>query len=322
MENICKDSWAIRHLCRDIYPSVSPLSGPQENLRYNALCVSRGNSCPAGTAELSVGCKMETYVAKQSKQCIDGACMFCANPGNQHLALCRENWAIKIYCYESPRPSPGLSDTADKSMPTPTPGCTWFADEDKLVIPMSGVTPTGYWSKYDNGAGYEGLQWRAGDNRMKVDSPGLGKICFRTAFNVPGTYYLTALTAAPHGTEHNDMWIYFNGGLKIFHAATMVQLTQPWATPLNTYKAYQNFGNNRIADIISTVNHNPHIFVTDWVAKDTAYQLCIDGRSSKFRVFELVMVRCSGDTCKRNSNHIRDIMADIILKGHVSESSC
>lgn len=199
--------------------------------------------------------------------------------------------------------------------------CTWFADEDQLVIPMSRVIPKSYWSRYSS-RGHVGIQWRAGDSRQQVDPAGVGELCFRVAFTMPGTYYLTAISAAPHGTEHNDMWIHFNGGLDLFDAGTNQQMNGPWATPQRTYKAYQNIGGNRIADIISTVNHNPHIFVTQPVTTGTAYRLCIDGRSSQFKVFELVMLRCSGNSCKRNSNHIRNTMADILLKEQVSDSVC
>lgn len=168
---------------------------------------------------------------------------------------------------------------------------------------MARVEPFSKWTKTASG---DGIVWRAGDSSTKVNSPA-GEKCFRVRFSSPGAYYVTAHSSAPHWSEHNDMWIRFSRGLRLFNAGTMAEKKSRMSM-YRYFKAYQNIGRNRKADIISSVNHNPHIMVTSWVETGKFYELCIAGRSSKFTVYDLVMVKCMGMGCKRFGSHIRDAM--------------
>lgn len=105
------------------------------------------------------------------------------------------------------------------------------------------------------------------------------------------------------------MFIKFNGGLHIFRAGTHEQW--PVRDPTMYFKAYQNFGLDRVADIISSIDDNPHIFVTQPVQRHVPYQVCISGRSSMFSVFDLVFIKCTHHYCMRDSGYIRTEMENL-----------
>lgn len=183
--------------------------------------------------------------------------------------------------------------------------CTWVETDGQVVVSMQGVRPISEWT--NNGAG--GITWRAGDSRTWIDKKGAGELCFKVIFTSTGAFYLTARTTAPHRTEHNDMFLKFSGGLDLFRAGTHEQW--PVRDPMMYFKAYQNYGQDRMADIISSIDYNPHIFVTRPVERHVPYQVCISGRSSMFSVFDLVFIKCTHHYCARDSGYIRSEMESL-----------
>lgn len=176
----------------------------------------------------------------------------------------------------------------------------------KVVMCLSKVQPQSSWTRKGTG-----LIWKANvDN--EIDPPGLGEICIN--FKVPktGTYYVTAITSAPRKSDNNDLWIKLDAGLRLLHAKSL----KLHSSGHDYFKGYQNLGENIKADILSSVDRNPHIFVSKEMKGGATEKLCISGRSSRFTVYKIVLVRCSGEECDRYSKHIKEAM-----KG-ITESKC
>lgn len=195
------------------------------------------------------------------------------------------------------------------------PGCVWrFGPNGTLAIPLSAVPPTGLWSRGGRG----GLVWRAGDPTELVDEPSAeGTLCFSVRPPTDGHYYVTAHSAAPHRTEHNDAWLSFSGGIDLFRAGTHVlwdlydEYGGDGEDGTHFMKVYENEGDNVIADMISSIDGYRHVLVTRRLLGGEEYELCIAGRSSKYTMFSLVLVRCEGIDCQRSSAHVRRAMSKL-----------
>lgn len=105
--------------------------------------------------------------------------------------------------------------------------------KDKVVIPMRRVRPFCEWTKTVGGGG---IVWRTGDRSTGTSEAESGKLCFRVRFELDGTHYLTPLTAAPHATDHNDIWISFSGGLQLLKADTLA--VKNTKSAFDAFKAY------------------------------------------------------------------------------------
>lgn len=298
-------------------PSSTPLTTASSPLtEYKgpdhaaAVCFAKGKDCTLETANESDVCKPNKFSKQQTDLCLKKACHFCSLQQNQNINECK-SWAITNWCKKAPSKSsvPTSSPKISKSLP-PYPPCVYSEKDGQVAISMSNMKPQGHWSKTDNG---KAVVWRQGNNRTSVDSwksTASSQYCFNVLIQKAGTYYITAHTSAPHWSEHNDMWLRCSAGIDLYDAKTHKKRNTKMSKS-RFFKAYQNFGNNRIADIISSVNFDPHIFVTSPVKSNTIIELCVAGRSSKFRVYDLVMIHCVGENCKRSSNHIRETMRSL-----------
>lgn len=288
-------------------PSLGGYLGPDHAA---AECFALGRTCPWKIANESEVCKPNTFPRQQPDLCLKKACHFCGRSQNRDIKLC-ESWAIKHWCklaitkLETSSASPKVSKPI-----SPYPSCVYPEENGTVVISLSSMKPQGMWTKTTDG---KGIVWREGNNRTSVDSwqsTASSQYCFNVLINKEGTYYITAHTSAPHWSEHNDMWLRCSAKIDLYDAKThKKKMTR--AAKDRFLKAYQNFGHNRIADIISSVNHDPHIFVTMPIKSRTIIKLCIAGRSSKFKVYDLVMIHCVGEDCKRSSQHIRNIVRSL-----------
>lgn len=288
----------------------SPLTGYKGPDHAAAECFALGKDCTLKIAIESDVCKPKKFPKQQTDLCLKKACHFCSLQQNQNINVCK-SWAITNWCKKVPSKSqvPTTSPKISKSLP-PYPSCVYSEKDGQVAISMSNMKPQGHWSKTDNG---KAVVWRQGNNRTSVDSwesTASSQYCFNVLIKKAGTYYITAHTSAPHWSEHNDMWLRCSAGIDLYDAKTHKKKNTKMSKS-RFFKAYQNFGKNRIADIISSVNFDPHIFVTLPVKSNTIIELCVAGRSSKFKVYDLVMIHCAGDNCQRSSNHIRETMRSL-----------
>ncbi|CAN8069620.1 unnamed protein product, partial [Agarophyton chilense] len=166
------------------------------------------------------------------------------------------------------------------------------------------IPPRGSWTR--NG---HGLEWKK-DRLSGIDRPGSGQMCF--SFRVPnnGNYYFTGLTSAPHPTDHNDMWVKLSSGIRLYRGKT-----QAFRYTTKVYiKAYQNKGKDQVNDILSSVDHDPHYFISENMLSNETQQVCVSGRSSKFTFYKLVFVRCwlGNGSCNRWDTWLRRSMKYLI----------
>lgn len=138
-------------------------------------------------------------------------------------------------------------------------------------------------------AGLKGLVFEKERTHGIVGAGSKGKMCFKVRVAESGDYLLTARSAAPHPTDNNDMWVSSGRGFELVRGEDVVNGgVDRW------YKAYQNKGKGEIADYISTVDFNPHTFVVPGVVGGNTFEVCMSGRSFKYEVYSLGLVKCGG----------------------------
>lgn len=276
-----------------------------------ARCIALNSKCKKSLADRSIYCKPFTYVKKQNKKCLKNACSFCSPDKKPKRRSGCNSWAIRHWCFGRKKRNGDLL----KAKPVTAPGSTTVASApsrkpkrirpkgfstgsgSKVIICLANKQPKSPWSKKGSG-----FIWRAtaADQR---DPEGTGEMCFNFKPPKTGTYYLTAVTSAPHRTDNNDMWIKLDSGLGVFSRDMKKRESSS-----GYYKAYQNLGGNQKVDIISNVDYNPHQFITNTLQGGSTQTLCMSGRSSRFTVYKFVLVHCSGQDCDRYSTFIKDSM--------------
>lgn len=268
-----------------------------------AECVAKQDLCASHVAKSSVHCKEETFVERQSRRCRNAACKYCTWPSSKNDIACY-SWAIRHWCASFPGVQnsqvlrPGWTPRRDLYQ------CTWHGRDMKLVVDLNFFKAWGEWTK--NG---DGLEWKRYQSEG-IDKPGSGEMCFKFVVPEDGYYYFTGLTSAPHPTDHNDLWVRLPKGIRLYKGRTHRYRT----TATKYIKAYQNMGENRINNILSTIDHNPHYFVSEKLLRNETNSLCISGRSSRFTVYKLVLVKCSPDngSCNRWDRDMREKMNSLI----------
>lgn len=184
--------------------------------------------------------------------------------------------------------------------PTPTPraapqGCVWTGSGagSSVVIDLSKVGPTQYWHRTSRN-GFTGIIYRNGPIHG-ISRPGVyGEMCFDIRAPLSGKYYFSAISYAPHNTEHNDVWVRSSKGFELWKWGKR----GPDASSTKWLKAYQNWGKRGISDDLKTIDFNGHRFLVPNVVKWKKFQICISGRSKLFELYRLVLVKCEGFSCE------------------------
>jgi len=277
-----------------------------------ARCCQIGIECPAIYAYDSGHCFTNRWMSQQPQLCQEAACNFCKK-GNRRteVELC-SSAPILRNCFPSslntppplpPTPKPRVTPAPTRTPPpTPSGQCVWTGTNHKLVIPLSSVPIASPWTRNHNA-----ITWKR-DGGSGTDPAGSGSICMRMTVPKDGTYYLTATSSAPHPTEHNDAWFKFSAGLDLYRPVSGSFKTgnSGW------YKGYQNDGRNKKANYINTIDFNGHQFITKNLRARDVYSVCISGRSSRYTLYELVFVHCTGrDGCSRFAPNIKAAMSNL-----------
>lgn len=188
---------------------------------------------------------------------------------------------------EEPEPMATPEDLPSGPRPD---GCIYMGGS-KAVISLGSVSPKDGWDRVSRG-GMSGLIFESGKTHGTVPGGTRGEYCFDVKMAEGGDYYLTALSAAPHPTEHNDCWLSSSLGFKLLREGNFKSAgADTWL------KGYQNKGNNEINNVISTEDHNAHAFIVPGVKAGMGFKVCMSGRSFKFEMFKLVLMKCSGTGC-------------------------
>ncbi len=304
--------------------SLLPQSNAQ-SFEAAAICIAWRKRCNFKLSSQSGLCHKYVGIKDQPITCVRKACKYCSWKSNRDRAACRSN-AIRKYCpiafqtndlSNPPKPSPPQSSTQSpqqmSNSPTPPsqkPGqCTYYGQNGKVLIDFSNIIPFSKWSPTSikqRNKQFKGLIWdKNGANT--IYPRGTAQMCFPVNIPDPGQYYVTAITSAPHPTEHNDMWMRLSTGMNLLRARTgkFRKITNQYV------KSYQNTGHNTVSYIISTVNGEPHQFVSSPMKKNEVVTLCVSARSTKFSVYGLALIKCEGLECMRTSKYMSSAVRNL-----------
>lgn len=252
----------------------------------SARCLALGRGCGRNLAGRSGVCAAGRPRQDQSDRCHSQACAYCReNRNDRNKFPCSESRRFR--CSGSgmqppaPAPAPSMQNNGR---------CT-FIGTNKIVINLGGVPRGRGWTAVSN-SGMRGIGFDVNRRSRSIVPAGTqGVMCFNLRLQKGGQYYTTAITAAPHSTEHNDVWIRAEDtGFRLLRRGQFRSGGKKWL------KGFQNRGRNLIADQLKTIDHNGHYLVTD-VRGGQQFRICLSGRSSRFQMFKVVLVECFGNRC-------------------------
>lgn len=181
--------------------------------------------------------------------------------------------------------------------------CIFYSNHGFINIAARSFPLNGLWTRTIGG---ESVIWRRNGGAATYKPSAKQAFCVRYKSDYDGLHYFTAVTSAPHGTEHNDAWFRFSIKTILYRPKDKSLKNKG----VNTWmKGYQNQGNSSRADYILTIDKEGHqIFLND-VRKDKVYKICVSGRSTQFQIYNLAIFRCrSLDDCNRAREPIREKM--------------
>ncbi len=125
----------------------------------------------------------------------------------------------------------------------------------------------------------------------------------RYSFVVPteARYGITLDSATMGDVDYNDVWIIFDG-LTLRGYDNRTGLSSVYENIHGPVKAYQNFMKRSKA--IFSVDHNPHTFsTTNKLKPGLVYNITIAARSTKFRLYGIMLFPCDGADCVAGTSH-------------------
>lgn len=287
--------------------TAAPLTRPSkyQTNKASAQCCAAGKACSIWLASASAGCHPGRWMSAQSLPCRQSACHFCATAGPYwRRTVCegpevRKNCqAIKIQL-RSPSPTPSPS-------PVPSPmaaKCVYNIEYRRALIPAGALSAPSHWHRHSDGS----ITWRF-NGGAGIDQPGSGTTCARFTVSRAGQYYLTLLSSAPHPTDHNDAWVRLSAGFDLYRPTG-----EKWKVGgRGWYKGFQNEGGRKLADYILTIDYDGHQFISKPLDTRRRYEVCLSGRSSRFRLYGIALARCTGGRdCNREGATIRRVMDNL-----------
>lgn len=298
---------------------------PRVHPYFATKCISESVKCGSYYAKYSRSCVVDRFYKKQPMACLKYACNWCTKFKKQSRILPCSHWRVRNVCKQlqhKKKKNNNNKDNKDKkdkypsgkrpnsSKPTPSsphkpanPGyrpptsgnqCTWTGRDNNIVIDFGKVTPSGGWERCTR-RGYKGIEFRRSPARGAISPKGKhGKICFSLRAPMGGSYYMTAVSYAPHPTEHNDVWVASSKGFILRKHGGRPR----YIHPMQWTKAYQNNGKKGMSEHFKTVDHDGHRFIVPGLNKGEKFNVCIAGRSKKYELYHMVFVKCESVYCK------------------------
>lgn len=178
-------------------------------------------------------------------------------------------------------------------------GCVRQGRNGKIVVSFGNLKGRDGWTRVYRG-GMAGLVFRKERTHGIVSAGKEGRICMKVKADVGGDYYVGMLTAAPHPTENNDCWLSSSKGFRLERGGERRFVGKGVWT-----KAYQNKGGLKINNVITSVDHRPHVFIVPGVGRGEVVEMCVSGRSYKFEIYKLVMKKCVGGECQSSATRFK-----------------
>lgn len=254
------------------------VSGNSRPSRYHAaLCISRRDKCKPWLASTSGVCSPLTAALEQPVQCVQTACEWCILPEHQNRTLCK-NKSLTNICNSSISNNTGT-------------GCT-FTGKNAMVVPMSEMRPAKGWEPVER-EGLSGFVYKPAKNHG-IDKPHRSTaMCAAVRAPASGSYYMTAISHAPHFTEHNDAWFRCSMGINLWRHNVFWRR----ATGRQWLKGFQNTGPRRFGTELKTRNNRGHRFIVSGVQRGDDFKVCVSGRSYRYEIYRLVLIPCKGLYC-------------------------
>ncbi|PXF42028.1 hypothetical protein BWQ96_08236 [Gracilariopsis chorda] len=200
------------------------------------------------------------------------------------------------------------------------PGGGWDFKSDFSGYEGSGYLSYKPWSNY---GGTEAKPESMLDTRIKT---------YFFTVNTTGKYRIVLKSAAPHPTEHNDLWMAVpESGAIMRRFGRDVDLTWPASRNergelmldgQNWFKVYQNQGGNTWNYGGKTVDHNGHVIITRELKADHSwYSVRIAGRSTQFAVDRIILYLCDGAQCDDWSEEFKTATVRA-TESHTPQNSC
>lgn len=285
-----------------------------------AKCVSEGGGCSGWRAEKAKHwCRAGRSPHDQDPCCKHKACEWCRSHSytgfchsGEIKGVCGNGWGNYHQCQQGHTTNNNNNNGGGnggssngghylQQSRSGGGGCVWKMGYGKnnLVINPSG-SAQGQWQE-----SWNGITYKPGDyNPHQIDGQGSSAITYRFQVNQGGSYYVTARSTAAAHTEHNDVWLKCNAGLKL------VSMAHRGTSGYNYgyIKAYQNEFSGSMT--LYSKDHDPHQIVTGHLNPGQTYELTISGRSTRFKIERLVLVRCQGG-CMKYEQSMQSAIGDM-----------
>lgn len=264
---------------------------------FAARCISKSRNCGPYDANLSGSCKARVLFSNQPRRCKVYACNWCTQFRKRSQRAPCNNARIRRSCANFNKPDPTPSPRPPSTPPSGPGICgfdrVWKGVGDNVVIDLGRVPLVRGW-EYVYRQGYKGIIFKRSPARG-ISPPGrYGRMCFNVQAPMDGKYYFTAISYAPHVTEHNDVWVGASKGFELWQAGRY----RKYVGPGNWLKAYQNNGRKGMSEHFKTIDFDGHRFLIPNVKKGETFEVCIAGRSKKYEMYRLILKKCVGDYCK------------------------
>lgn len=180
----------------------------------------------------------------------------------------------------APLPSPEMLTVSKATSSTPNEPSVC------LKIPTTKYDfRSGPWVAVGSAMGYKYEEYS-----RKTDRSGTSKLVYRFVAPATSQYAFTLDWETNGKTDYNDVWVDFPSGGWTLKRRDSTKLVRGWV------KAYQNAKERTIAAY--SVDFNPHSISTTLVLqKGQTYLVKLGGRSTRVKVFSIIMFPCEGDQC-------------------------
>lgn len=287
----------------------------------SAACCARGPECHKKHASLSKDCVMDKWMNEQSTACQNNACLYCNR--NKQYTLCK-TFPILKNCFNQgppyPKPHPlwtiGSKNPKLPSPPSPKPtpkpqstvaekNCTFYPRNGITNIAATDFPVSGRWSRSDHGS----VIWKK-NGGSGIDRPtASGSFCVHFSPDKSGLHYFTVVSISGQFTEHNDGWFRFSENTVFYRPQNKsVKRKRAWLW----MKGFQNIGKGKRAHYLLTFDNNGHQIFLNALVKDKKYTICVAGRSSKFQLFNVVVLYCKDfGSCSMFKESVKSVLAKL-----------
>lgn len=160
----------------------------------------------------------------------------------------------------------------------------------------AGMGGDGWWRMTSAAVGHDILQFRPRDHStapVKAGPP----ITYRFTAPATGRYRWAMKAAAPHTTDHNDVWVRWVGtGGSVWGRQKRADGAAWAGIPTGQWtKIYTNVGGRKWAWGGYTKDHDAHMLITGELTGGVAYEFQMSGRSCQIQVAAFGLLPCQVD---------------------------